>query len=219
MESPKSEGSDDPNRMRRLSAPAKLQTFDPEEPTALKTRESAANIHLYYSDNRSLITRRSRATIHHHYFPEGGWGVVVVICVSIAHSITAGSQLSLGSAIKYFHFGPGEELSVVKSGNVLTNCRFGPFDCFGLSDEYNKHWNPCAHIEWWIASVWLTHSKQYIISDLNFYFWNKKHTLIVVWLSFHFDFPLLVNEFLVSNTNPKSVLRFGSLLRFRLFIL
>ena len=125
MESSVCEECDDPNRLRRLSAPAKLQTFDIEEPTPLKNRDSAGNIHLLYSDNRSLITRRSRATIHHHYFPEGEWGVVVAICVSITHCITAGTQLSFGSALKYFHFGPKDDISVVKSGiNVRTNSRF-----------------------------------------------------------------------------------------------
>ena len=110
---------DETKQLRRLSAPAKLQTFDIEEPTVIKNRESVGNLHLLYSDNRSLITRRSRATIHHHYFPEGGWGVIVAICVSLAHAITAGTQISFVSALRYFFLWTKQDSSLLKSGNLF----------------------------------------------------------------------------------------------------
>ena len=53
----------------------------------------------------SVTTKRKRkeemkqATIRQHYYPEGGWGFVVVIVAIIVQIITHGLQLSFGILI------------------------------------------------------------------------------------------------------------------------
>ena len=60
------------------------------------------------------------ATFRQHYYPEGGWGWVIIICAAIVQIFTSGIQLSFG--ILYIHilkvFGPE---SVMSSGISSTS--------------------------------------------------------------------------------------------------
>lgn len=44
----------------------------------------------------SVLDARSRATIWRHYYPEGGWGYVVVFCSCMVNVLVHGLQLSSG---------------------------------------------------------------------------------------------------------------------------
>ena len=58
------------------------------------------------------------ATFRQHYYPEGGWGWVIIICATVVQILTSGIQLSFG--ILYIHclkmFG---QESVMSTGNFL----------------------------------------------------------------------------------------------------
>ena len=45
------------------------------------------------------MRKRRIAGIFQHYYPEGGWGYVVLICGFFVHLLTQGLQLSLVSLV------------------------------------------------------------------------------------------------------------------------
>lgn len=56
------------------------------------------------------LDARKLATLYRHYYPEGGWGWVVIVCSVLVHILTLGLQLScsqlVGPAQRKFGQGP-----------------------------------------------------------------------------------------------------------------
>jgi len=67
------------------------------------------------------------ATFRQHYYPEGGWGWVIIICAAIVQIFTSGIQLSFG--ILYIHilkvFGPESVMSSAWVGVLCLSLSFG----------------------------------------------------------------------------------------------
>ena len=45
---------------------------------------------------KKAVQEKKNATIRQHYYPEGGWGFVILICALIANILSHGLQLSFG---------------------------------------------------------------------------------------------------------------------------
>jgi hypothetical protein len=100
---------------RRLSAPAKLQTFNKEEPKLLDKNLMEENLRVLCDNNRPIILNRNKATIFHHYYPEGGWGWIVALSVATVHAITYGIQFGFLLTVDNFYL-HNEDLLNIKSG-------------------------------------------------------------------------------------------------------
>ena len=65
-----------------------------------------------------VITDTKQATIRQHYYPEGGWGYIVLICASLVNILAHGLQLSFSVILlailkrwPYHHLVGASELS------------------------------------------------------------------------------------------------------------
>lgn len=67
------------------------------------------------SKARALVRRRRIAGIFQHYYPEGGWGHVVLACATLVQICAHGTQLAMDATILTMH-------------NVLVRRRFGPIE-------------------------------------------------------------------------------------------
>ena len=61
-----------------------------------------------------ILRRREMAHLFQWYYPEGGWGWVVLLCACLSRAIAEGMQLALAfpaawEAAKKFRLGQGEE--------------------------------------------------------------------------------------------------------------
>jgi hypothetical protein len=57
--------------------------------------EEACSIHI----QQQRVIPISTCTIAQHYYPEGGWGVVVVVCAALVHAISHGLHQAAGIII------------------------------------------------------------------------------------------------------------------------
>lgn len=68
--------------------------------------------------NDVTLDARKAATLYRHYYPEGGWGWIVLICSVLVHVLTLGLQLScsqlVGPANRKF-----QQTAVNTAGKIL----------------------------------------------------------------------------------------------------
>lgn len=61
------------------------------------------------SEGKHVMDQRKEATLRRHYYPEGGWGYVIVTCSALVHFLGVGLQLSapgtwhISAELKFHH--------------------------------------------------------------------------------------------------------------------
>ncbi|CAN7989558.1 unnamed protein product, partial [Ixodes hexagonus] len=89
----------------RFAAPEEIQVDTEEEDDhrlsddAARASRPAARPPRQQSGAQPPLSRTEQkiaATIRQHYYPEGGWGWVVLVCVFLVNSLTWGLQLNYG---------------------------------------------------------------------------------------------------------------------------
>ena len=93
-----------------------------------------------------ILRRREMAHLFQWYYPEGGWGWVILVCAFISQSLAHGLQLGfaypLGVAIRRRFYLPTAEEPVVAS-NQTNHDRIS----FTIRSDYSGHENDQRHIE------------------------------------------------------------------------
>ena len=118
-----------------------------------------------------ILRRREMAHLFQWYYPEGGWGWVILVCAFISQSLAHGLQLGfaypLGVAIRRRFYLPAEETSSNETNHDRSSLT--------ISSDYSGHDNNQRHIE-------ANHiGKQNCFVFLNFSSFIAFYWLVTLW--------------------------------------
>ena len=94
-----------------VSATASKSPLQPQAPVVVQDEANSANSAATVVSARTARKRRI-AGIFQHYYPEGGWGYVILICAFLSHFLANGLQLGfliiMPFASRRYHADPSQ---------------------------------------------------------------------------------------------------------------